>query len=294
MALAEKDFKKIIALSTLSQLGFIISGLGLGCLTLSFFHLVTHAFFKSCIFVQVGGIILINNTSQDGRGYSFSGNLSISIILGIRCLSLCGFPFLSGFFSKDLVLLGILSPRIKIFIFIILIMGVFLTFLYSLRIILFSQVSVNSSQLKIIPSTQYFTSRFILLLLGIFSGSILFNSIFLPPLRILFLEKLIPLLYWVILFMTPYLLFKYLEQERGILIQDSLVLSPQKIIQIPLKSGEVSLFYMVHRLFNQRVIFSSFSIKVMGYPSLVLISLLFIFIIFSLGVKHIFLPKRRQ
>ena len=294
IALSEKDFKKIIALRTLSQLGFIITGLGLGCLTLSFFHLITHAFFKSCIFVQVGGIILINNTSQDGRGYSLSGNNRISIILIIRCLRLCGFPFLRGFFSKDLILVGIISPTIKFIFIFFLLLGVFITFLYSLRIIIFSQLRTNRIQNKIILRVNFYSSGFILISLGILSGAILFSSLFLPPLSLLFFEKLTPIFYWVLVFLIPYRFIKYTEQRGGIFIQDSLVLTPQKIVLSTFKAGENLQFSIINNLYFKFLSLSFISSRILSIPSLVLIRLLFLIIIFSLGVKHIFLPKRRQ
>jgi len=61
-ALVEKDLKKIVALSTLSQLGFIVIALGFAFALLRFLHLITHALFKSCIFIAVGGLILLSFT----------------------------------------------------------------------------------------------------------------------------------------------------------------------------------------------------------------------------------------
>lgn len=170
IALAEKDLKKIIALSTLSQLGFMMSGLGLTSVVMSFFHLVTHAFFKSCIFVQVGGMILSNNTSQDGRMYSYSGNYVIMVSLGVRCLSLCGFPLLSGFISKDLILASVFSPVMSACLFVIYVAGVFITFLYSLRIMLFATLNSKISSLKFVNLKLYSRRSLILVALGVSSG----------------------------------------------------------------------------------------------------------------------------
>lgn len=155
IAISEKDLKKIIALRTLRQLGFIISGLGLTSILISFFHLITHAFFKSCIFVQVGGIILSNNTSQDGRIYSFRSNYFIRAALSIRCLSLCGLPILSGFISKDILLLGVLNPNIRLYLIVFYLLGVFLTFLYRLRIILFARLNSPIGRYKLISTNSY-------------------------------------------------------------------------------------------------------------------------------------------
>lgn len=105
-ALTECDLKKIIALSTLSQLGVIIASLGLGCVNLAFFHLITHALFKALLFICAGSIIHFHIHGQDLRTI---GNLTrqlpftISALL-IANISLCGLPFISGFYSKDMIL----------------------------------------------------------------------------------------------------------------------------------------------------------------------------------------------
>jgi len=105
-AIIEIDIKKIIALSTLRQLGIIILILGLGNPILSFFHLLSHAFFKAILFMCAGMIIHNIKDYQDirkiGMGYS-NLNFCISIIL-IANISLCGLPFLRGFYSKDLII----------------------------------------------------------------------------------------------------------------------------------------------------------------------------------------------
>lgn len=102
----EFDLKKIIALSTLSQLGLIIIILSLGYRELAFFHLLTHAIFKSLLFLSAGSIIHNIINSQDIR---LMGGLILNIpftrrFLIIANLSLCGIPFLAGFYSKDLIL----------------------------------------------------------------------------------------------------------------------------------------------------------------------------------------------
>lgn len=102
----ECDIKKIIALSTLRQLGVIIVSLGLGAPLLAFFHLLTHALFKALLFLCAGTLINLHNHSQDLR---FIGNLhnqlpSITGAIIVANLALCGAPFMAGFYSKDLIL----------------------------------------------------------------------------------------------------------------------------------------------------------------------------------------------
>ncbi|KOC60255.1 NADH-ubiquinone oxidoreductase chain 5, partial [Habropoda laboriosa] len=102
----ECDFKKIIALSTLRQLGFIIRILFINIEKLAFIHLIIHAIFKSLIFLCTGRFIHYINRRQDIRDYR--GIIKIHplkrIIITFSILSLCGFPFLCGFYSKDLII----------------------------------------------------------------------------------------------------------------------------------------------------------------------------------------------
>jgi NADH-ubiquinone oxidoreductase chain 5 len=105
-AMVEEDIKKVVALSTLRQLGVIILAIGMGVPILAFFHLLTHAFFKALIFLCVGGFIYYGHHSQDlrqigGLGVEFP---LISSFLLVSSLSLIGMPFLAGFYSKDLIL----------------------------------------------------------------------------------------------------------------------------------------------------------------------------------------------
>lgn len=105
-AIVEKDLKKLIALSTLSHLGFIGLAFSSGLLNLAFFHILTHALFKSLLFMAIGDIIISLNHSQDIR-YLSSGMAYTpfsSIIMYVSLLNLLGLPNLSGYFSKDLVL----------------------------------------------------------------------------------------------------------------------------------------------------------------------------------------------
>nr|YP_010988720.1 NADH dehydrogenase subunit 5 [Anaspides eberhardi]WOR81051.1 NADH dehydrogenase subunit 5 [Anaspides eberhardi] len=102
----EYDLKKIIALSTLSQLGVMMSILALGFSELAFFHLLTHALFKALLFMCAGVIIHNMKNYQDIRsmgGLAKQMPLS-SMLMMLANLSLCGTPFLAGFYSKDLIL----------------------------------------------------------------------------------------------------------------------------------------------------------------------------------------------
>lgn len=106
IALIEFDFKKIVAFSTLSQLGFMVFLLRYGEWQLRFFHLLVHAIFKSFLFMIVGCIIIIGYGNQDGRfmGVSLSNFWIVNVFIGFACLNLRGFPLTMGFLSKDVIL----------------------------------------------------------------------------------------------------------------------------------------------------------------------------------------------
>lgn len=178
MANFEIDLKKIIALSTLSQLGLIIIVLRLGLKFLSFFHLLTHAVFKSLLFICAGIIIHFLGNNQDIR---FCGKLNefipFTIIrFYISRLALIGFPFLAGFYSKDLIIERIYIIKLNLFIISLIILSVILTVSYSLRLIyyVFFREFKWVRRYNIKESLLMSISIIILLLLRIFGGSIFF------------------------------------------------------------------------------------------------------------------------
>lgn len=136
-AITECDLKKIIALSTLSQLGVIMARLALGYPKLAFFHLITHALFKALLFICAGSIIHFHHHGQDLRTVGNLTNqlpLTIAAIL-VANMSLCAAPFLSGFYSKDLILeLSVFNPLNYIIIFLFF-RATICTAAYSLRLI---------------------------------------------------------------------------------------------------------------------------------------------------------------
>jgi NADH-quinone oxidoreductase subunit L len=104
----QNDIKKVLAYSTISQLGFMFIAVGVGAFTAGIFHLVTHAFFKACLFLGSGSVIHAMSGEQDIRRM---GGLWKKIPITawtflIATLAICGFPPLSGFFSKDEILVS--------------------------------------------------------------------------------------------------------------------------------------------------------------------------------------------
>jgi len=103
---AQNDIKKIIAYSTCSQLGYMVLACGLSLYSASLFHLLNHAFFKALLFLSAGSVIHVLAGEQDIRRM---GGLSKLVPFVYTCmlvasLALAGFPFLSGFYSKDFVI----------------------------------------------------------------------------------------------------------------------------------------------------------------------------------------------
>lgn len=106
VAITQNDIKKVIAYSTCSQLGYMVFSCGLSSYHVSMFHLVNHAFFKALLFLGAGSVIHSMSGEQDIRKYGKLVNLipyTYSLIL-IGFIALSGLPFLSGFYSKDMVL----------------------------------------------------------------------------------------------------------------------------------------------------------------------------------------------
>ena len=106
IALVQTDIKKVLAYSTVSQLGYMFLGLGVGAYAAAVFHVMTHAFFKALLFLGAGSVIHGMHEEQDIRRM---GGLRRAMpttygTFAVGCLAIAGFPLLSGFFSKDLIL----------------------------------------------------------------------------------------------------------------------------------------------------------------------------------------------
>lgn len=135
----QNDIKKIIAYSTCSQLGYMLFSCGLSNYHVAFFHLYNHAFFKALLFLGAGSVIHAALDEQDIRkmgGFLYSLPFSYTCFM-IGSLALTGFPFLTGFYSKDLILELAITTQTTIgyFCFYLGILVAFLTAFYSSRII---------------------------------------------------------------------------------------------------------------------------------------------------------------
>jgi len=144
-AFFEIDIKKIVALSTLSQLGVIITALGAGFRLLRFFHLLAHAFFKALLFIRAGNLIHRFERYQDLRvigGASEILPFTKSIIIGCS-IRLCGLPFMSAFYSKEIIIERLLTYNLSFISYFIIILGVLITIFYRIRFMVISIVSVT-------------------------------------------------------------------------------------------------------------------------------------------------------
>nr|ASM82664.1 NADH dehydrogenase subunit 5 [Paratimomenus flavocapitatus] len=148
----ETDLKKVVALSTLSQLGLMMATLGVGLPELAFFHLITHALFKALMFLCAGSFIHALGDNQDirkmgGLGAVFPGTTACFLTAN---MALCGFPFLAGFYSKDLILETIMIMPLNLMGVILFFLATGLTVSYTMRLIGISLVTPpKGSSLKI-------------------------------------------------------------------------------------------------------------------------------------------------
>ncbi len=108
IAITQNDIKRVLAYSTVSQLGYMVLGLGVGAYSASLFHLVTHAFFKACLFLGSGAIIHAMHHEQDMRwmGALWKKMPWTFATFTLATLALAGLPLTSGFMSKDAILAG--------------------------------------------------------------------------------------------------------------------------------------------------------------------------------------------
>lgn len=174
----EYDLKKIIALSTLRQLGVMLRILSLGFPDLSFIHLLSHALFKALLFMCAGVIIHRVRGYQDIRCMGCLVKfipLRVSFMT-VANLALCGFPFLSGFYSKDMILEVAFMSKVNFISLILYVLATGLTVSYTFRLIFYSlRGSFNLSRLRNLEDGDKIirNSIIILRLRAVFIGAVL-------------------------------------------------------------------------------------------------------------------------
>nr|QIZ12608.1 NADH dehydrogenase subunit 5 [Hemiarthrum setulosum] len=181
----ETDLKKIIALSTLSQLGVMMFSISVGLPLLSMIHLFTHALFKALLFLCAGSIIYSHTNNQDIRKMSHLwSHLPISsTCFNIANLALCGFPFMAGFYSKDLIIEMMLLNQNNYMIIIMMMLATLLTALYSARLSFMVFWSEMKQNVKINTSNENkeMTTPILILSGGAMFGGTLLSWALLSP-----------------------------------------------------------------------------------------------------------------
>ena len=186
VALVQNDVKKIIAYSTCSQLGYMFFATGVGAYNVAMFHLFTHAFFKALLFLGSGSIIHSFKDEQDIRqmGGVWKSLPYTYVLMIIGTLALTGFPFLSGYYSKDAIIefaflrgnaVGYFAAGIGVF-------TAFLTSIYSWRLIFKTfHGTYNNSKIKIESlqeSPMVMIIPLLILAIGAVFAGFLFKNIF--------------------------------------------------------------------------------------------------------------------
>src|ERR1700677_497918 len=269
----QQDIKKIIAYSTMSQLGMMVIAIGLSCYNTALFHLINHAFYKALLFLGAGSVIHAMYDNQDLRKYGGLKSylpLTYTVML-IASLSLIALPFMTGFYSKDLILESAYGKFFlsSLFVYSVAIIAAIFTTLYSIKILYLSFFS-NPNGLLIdynkIHESNFFMS-IPLIILSIFSiifgyfakeiyiglGSDFFsdNSIYIHPINEILIntENIIPVAVKMLPFIFSILFF----------ILYILVVNIFKIFNLTLVRNilEYKIFLYINTIsiFNQRALF---------------------------------------
>jgi NADH-ubiquinone oxidoreductase chain 5 len=199
----EIDLKKIIALSTLSQLGLIILAIRLGLMKLAFFHLITHALFKALLFMCAGNVIHNRSDTQDLRklGIICSQIPITAVCLNSANIALCGIPFIAGFYSKDLILESIVGTSSPSVIIILAYLATALTVTYSLRLRYYCMLTTcnRKSSFSLNDNHEFSVIAIIPLIILSVTGGAILNWLIIPSPIIISLSMPLKLLINVVL-----------------------------------------------------------------------------------------------
>nr|YP_010373160.1 NADH dehydrogenase subunit 5 [Aldisa cooperi]UPI11626.1 NADH dehydrogenase subunit 5 [Aldisa cooperi] len=187
----ENDIKKIIALSTLSQLGVMVFSLGMNFPSLALFHLYTHALFKALLFLAAGHILMVTFGVQDIRSMGGVGVMMplTCVMFNISSLCLVGAPFMSAFYSKHMILEKMFMSPINIFSVILMMVATMMTAKYVSRTL--KVISWNKTGIPLLSScSSIYTSLPVLILaLGAIMGGKLILSLEISNIELAFLPS---------------------------------------------------------------------------------------------------------
>nr|YP_010239132.1 NADH dehydrogenase subunit 5 [Atypus karschi]QTH31101.1 NADH dehydrogenase subunit 5 [Atypus karschi] len=296
----ESDAKKIIAYSTLSQIAIMMFSVGLGNLKVAFFHLITHALFKSTLFL-CAGYSIHNSSYQDMRfmNFNYFDKASLSSIISISSSALLGLPFLAGFYSKDMIIEFMLVSSFNQSIVMLMCLSLGMTPCYSIRLlyILFSSEMKKAPEM-LLKSNSFLTyPLFLLSPFSVFLGALIswtlpFNNHFTTPLS----WKISFLILILLGFLLSFLLNSYAKKLKLLEIK-SLTLFMLNILttKIPSKMLKFNfLFFPLEKnwndplmtkypldssmmLSNQKFILSNSNILIFLFSILILLIFIFIF-----------------
>lgn len=174
VGVVQNDLKKVVAYSTCSQLGYMVMICGLSNYSVSLFHLMNHAFFKALLFLSAGSVIHAISDEQDMRrmGGMLKSLPFTYVMVFIGSLALMGFPYLSGFYSKDLILELTYETHYIVFAWWLGSFSALLTAFYSLRLIYLTFIINTNSKKGAFRKTQESYWNITLCLLVLAFGSI--------------------------------------------------------------------------------------------------------------------------
>ena len=241
IGLFQQDIKKVIAYSTMSQLGMMVIAVGLSCYNIALFHLVNHAFYKALLFLGAGAVIHAVADNQDFRRYGGLRQflpLTYSVML-IASLSLVAFPFMTGFYSKDFILESAYGQYYfsSTVVYFIATIGAMFTTLYSVKVLYLTFLTNPNGPLinyRLAHEGDIFMSLPLIILavfsiffgfitkdmfIGLGSGFFSDNALFIHPSHEIMLDtefgvptifKLLPLIFTISLSVISILLSEYL------------------------------------------------------------------------------------
>nr|YP_010875336.1 NADH dehydrogenase subunit 5 [Ciconiphilus decimfasciatus]WGW14990.1 NADH dehydrogenase subunit 5 [Ciconiphilus decimfasciatus] len=204
MGLIEVDLKKIVAYSTLSQLGFIMFTFSIFLFEQGFFHLIMHAFFKALMFMSVGYVIHNSSGWQDIRmlTLNYSCSPDITKIFLIAGMSLCGMPFLSGFYSKDYIVDSLMMKDSSFFLMFLVFISFLLTLMYYTRMCWYVMSSMKNTFIK---SSNMTMSMIYLLIFSCVMGSVIqwtmlpgFSAVNSSKITLIAIFTIVSVIYWLI------------------------------------------------------------------------------------------------